>query len=286
MVKLISARPIAESVWQLTDPFENRAYVVAGRERALLVDTMAGFGDVLAQASELAGGLPVTVVLTHRHCDHVGGSFGAGEVLMSAADDVEAAWEESERGARLFAEVARREGMVPDGEKCAVERGGRPRVSHVGEGDALDLGGRTVDVVELAGHTVGSVGYLVRDAGLLLSGDAVTPVMCLCFAESLTLDAWRQTLAKMAGLDFTAFWTGHHDVPFGKDSLGGFAAAADFAEDDRGHEWHHSIVPGWEGTIHLVPNGVWSPDSPDFRAVITRGLPPARPRRAGRRRAE
>ena len=192
MAKLISARPIAECVWQLTDPFENRAYVVAGRERALLVDTMAGFGDVVAQASELAGGLPVTVVLTHRHCDHVGGSFGAGEVLMSAADDVEAAWEESERGARLFAEVARREGMVPDGEQCAVERGGRPRVSHVGEGDALDLGGRTVDVVELAGHTVGSVGYLVRDAGLLLSGDAVTPVMCLCFAESLTLDAWRQ----------------------------------------------------------------------------------------------
>lgn len=43
MAKLISARPIAEGVWQLTDPFENRAYVVAGRERALLVDAMAGF---------------------------------------------------------------------------------------------------------------------------------------------------------------------------------------------------------------------------------------------------
>ena len=33
MAKLISARPIAEGVWQLTDPFENRAYVVAGRPR-------------------------------------------------------------------------------------------------------------------------------------------------------------------------------------------------------------------------------------------------------------
>lgn len=285
MAKLISARPIAEGVWQLTDPFENRAYVVAGRERALLVDTMAGFGDVVGLAGELAGGVPVTVALTHRHCDHVGGSFGAGEVLMHAADDVEDAWEESERGARLFAEVARHDGMVPAGEKCAVERGGRPRVRHVGEGDVLDLGGRAVEVVELPGHTVGSVGYLVRDAGVLLSGDAVTPVMCLCFEESLPLDAWRQTLAKMAGLDFAEFWTGHHDVSFGKDDLGGFLSAADFAEGDRGHEWHHSIVPGWEGTIHLVPNGVWSPDSPDFRAVITRGLPPARPRGGGRRNA-
>ena len=65
----------------------------------------------------------------------------------------------------------------------------------------------------------------------------------------------------------------------------GVSAGADFAEGDRGHEWHHSIVPGWEGTIHLVPNGVWSPDSPDFRAVITRGLPPARPHRGSRRNA-
>lgn len=285
MAELITARSIAEGVWQLTDPFENRAYVVAGQSRALLVDTMAGFGDVVGLAGELAGGLSVTVALTHRHCDHVGGSFGVGEVLMSAADDVTAAWEESERGTRLFVEVARREGLAA-GDACAVERGGRPRVRHVAEGDVLDLGGRTVEVVDLAGHTVGSVGYLVRDAGLLLSGDAVTPVMCLCFEESLGLDAWRQTLAKMADLDFAAFWTGHHGVPFGKKDLDGFLAAADFAEGDRGHEWHHSIVPGWEGTIHLVPNGVWSPESPDFRAVITRGLPPARPRRAGRRRSE
>ena len=50
---------------------------------------MAGFGDVVGLAGELAGGVPVTVALTHRHCDHVGGSFGAGEVLMHAADDVE-----------------------------------------------------------------------------------------------------------------------------------------------------------------------------------------------------
>ena len=226
--------------------------MVAGRERALLVDTMAGFGDVVAQASELAGGLPVTVVLTHRHCDHVGGSFGAGEVLMSAADDVEAAWEEFERGARLFAEVARREGMVPDGEKCAVERGGRPRVSHVGEGDALDLGGRTVDVVELAGHTVGSVGYLVRDAGLLLSGDPVTPVMCLCFAESLTLDAWRQTLAKMAGLDFREFWTGHHGVPFGETAWRALRRPPTLPRTTAATKWHH-IVPGWEAPITACP---------------------------------
>ena len=271
---------VADGVWRLTDPFDNRAYVVRGEERALLVDAMVGFGDVTGAASALAGGLPVTCALTHRHCDHVGGAFGMGEVLMSAADDAPETWGQAEAGALLFAEEARRGGMVPAGERCAAERGGLPHVAHVADGNAIDLGGRDVEVVSLPGHTVGSVGYLVRDAGLLLSGDAVTPVMCLCFEESLGLDAWRRTLRKMEGLPFGRFMTGHHDHAFGKADLDGFLAAADFAKSDRGHEWHHSIVPGWEGTIHLVPNGVYDVDSPDFRAVITRGLPaPRRPRR-------
>lgn len=280
----LASSQVADDVWQLTDPFCNRAYVVRGEERALLVDAMAGFGDVGALASALCGGLPVTCALTHRHCDHAGGCLGMGEVLMSAADDVPEAWEQVVAGARLFASEARRGGMVSAGEKCAVDDGEVPRVRHVAEGDVLDLGGRKVEVVALPGHTVGSVGYLVRDAGLLLSGDAVTPIMCLCFEESLGLDAWRQTLAKMAGLGFERFMTGHHDHAFGKADLDGFLAAADFAERDRGHEWHHSIVPGWEGTIHLVPNGVYDVDSPKFRAVITRGLPA--PRRSGCRHRE
>lgn len=281
MTDLITATQVADGVWQLSDPFENRAYVVRGEDRALLVDTMSGFGGAAAIAAELTGGLPVTCALTHRHCDHVGGAFGMGEVLMSPADDLPEAWVEAEAGARLFAAQARRCGMVTPGEKCAVESGGFPRVSHVGEGDVLGLGGRDVEVVGLAGHTRGSLGFLVRDAGLLLSGDAVTPIMCLCFAESLGLAEWRRTLRKMQGLAFERFMTGHHAHAFCKSDLEGFLAAADFAESDRGHEWHHSIVPGWEGTIHLVPNGVYDVDSPDFRAVITRGLPA--PRRARRR---
>lgn len=278
----IASSEVADGIWQLTDPFDNRAYVVRGEGRALLVDSMAGFGDVVGVVSALAGGLPVTCALTHRHCDHVGGAFGLEEALMSAADDVPEAWVQARAGARLFAAEARRAGMVREGEKCAVELGGAPRVTHVADGDVIDLGGREAEVVALPGHTVGSVGYLVRDAGLLLSGDAVTPIMCLCFEESLGLGAWRQTLRRMEGLGLEAFMTGHHAHAFGKADLDGFLAAADFAETDRGHEWHHSIVPGWEGTIHLVPNGVYDVDSPDFRAVITRGLPaPRHPRRRG-----
>lgn len=81
----------------------------------------------------------------------------------------------------------------------AFDEGARPRVTHVSEGDELDLGGRRLVCVALPGHTVGSVGYLCPGLGVLLSGDAVTPIMCLCFEESLPVAAWRATLAKMGG---------------------------------------------------------------------------------------
>ena len=42
--------------------------------------------------------------------------------------------------------------MVPAGEKCAVERGGRPRVRHVGEGDVLSCRGLGKCVLEEVGN--------------------------------------------------------------------------------------------------------------------------------------
>ena len=58
--------------------------------------------------------------------------------------------------------------------------------------------------------------------------------------------------------------------------------AAAFARTDRGHSWHHMLVSDWEGTLHLCPCPTSDPDSCDFRAVITRGLPPVCTRQARR----
>lgn len=279
MAALYEVEEAEPGVWRIGDGLGDLCYLMEGERACALIDTCAGVGDLSACIRELVGQKPVRVLLTHRHIDHVGGAYWFDEVWM---DEAEAGcWETCEAYAGAMWEHALAEGAATAGDAFGPRDGSRPRVHILREGDVIDLGGRALEVVSLPGHTVGSLGYLCRELGVLFSGDAVTPIACLCFPESLGVKAWKETLQKMGGLPFERFWTGHHRHDFTKADLAGFEAAADFVlAGDRGYAWHHSYIPDWEGTLHLVPNGVSDVDSPEFRAVITQGLPPRRRGRA------
>lgn len=274
---LFEVEELGERLWRIGDALGDLCYLVEGEREAALVDTLAGLGDVVSLARGLVGEKKqLRVLLTHCHPDHVGGAYFARECWVGSA--CAGAWNACERqGLELVAGMADEAG-VPFGPRDGV----RPVVRRVAEGTSFDLGGRTLAAVELPGHTADSVGYLCPELGILFSGDAVTPIMCLCFPESLGLDGWLATLHKMEKLSFERFWTGHHRHDFTNADLVSFEEVAAFARTDRGHSWHHMLVSDWEGTLHLCPCPTSDPDSCDFRAVITRGLPPVCTRQARR----
>ena len=276
---------IGERLYGIADVLGNRAYLVVGERRALLVDTCAGVGDLRACVRNLTD-LPVTLALTHGHEDHMMGSYWFDEVHLSPLDGGTRVWDLAEEHTQRIYEQVVAEGMVDEAAPYALRDGVRPRELSVGEGDAFDLGDRTVRAIALPGHTAGSVAYLVEDARILLSGDAVTPIMCLFFEDSLTIQDWReQTLARMAELPFDVFYTGHHDHAFSKEDLPSFDAAAVYAQTDRGMEWEHNRLHEFKGIIHLCPSDTFDADSVDFRAVIDHWheLPPRKRKRRARR---
>ena len=272
---------VADGIHMIADVLDNHCYLVEGKTSALLVDSCGGIGNVRAHVEELTS-LPVTVVLTHGHDDHLSGAYWYEEAYLSPADGGARCWELVEdHSGRIFAQLAA-EGVVTEDTPFALRDGARPRELPVADGDVFDLGGRTVRAVALPGHTAGSVAYLVEDCGVLLSGDAVTPIMCLFFDESLTIQDWREkTLARMAELPFEHFYTGHHDHAFSKDDLPSFDAAAAYALTDRGMQWEHARLTEFRGIIHLCPSDTIDADSVDFRAVIDHWheLPPRKRRK-------
>ena len=277
---LFRTSEIADGLHMIVDVLGNHAYLVCGDERSLLVDSCGGIGDLGACVRELTD-LPVTVALTHGHDDHLSGAYWFDEAYLSPLDGGDRCWELVEdHSTRILNQVVE-EGVVGAEAPFALRDGARPHEVAVADGDVFDLGGRTVRCVGLPGHTPGSVGYLVEDLGILLSGDAVTPIMCLFFDESLTIGDWRKTLAKMQGLPFARFYTGHHDHAFGKETLAGFDAAAEYALTDRGMQWEHARLHEFKGIIHLCPCDTFDADSVDFRAVIDHWheLPPRKRRK-------
>lgn len=279
MEATISSKQVRESVWRLADIAGNRCYLVVGNERAALVDTMEGVGDVRSAVERITS-LPVTVLLTHHHHDHVAGAYLFESAGISEADD--GFWEQEESfNKRIQAQLTERFDL-PEDTFFSTERGERPSTWHAEEGFELDLGGERLCAVSLPGHTRGSMGYVVEGERVLLSGDAVTPCMTLFYDDSTSIAEWEHTLAHMAELPVDAIMTGHYDYEFTREDLASWQRLAQWAPTDPGMRWQNFSLPELRGCLHVMSPDDTDPDSAEFRALIEKPKP--RVHRARRKR--
>lgn len=185
-----------DGIYRITEPHVHsyvraNAWLVRGASSHLLVDTGLGVGSL---AAELAGtGLldrPLIAVATHSHFDHFGG-LSEFEVRAAHPDDgdpIQTAGDyvtlmASTYPADLVAEFAAADLAVPDLLVDALPAAGFDlsafRTPAAGitrwleDGDVLDLGGRSLEVLHTPGHSPGSICLWEAGAGALLSGDVL-----------------------------------------------------------------------------------------------------------------
>lgn len=70
---------------QLENSIGNCCSLVLGRKYAILFDTMSGYGDLRGYVESLTS-LPVIVINSHGHFDHMGGNYQFDETYMSPLD--------------------------------------------------------------------------------------------------------------------------------------------------------------------------------------------------------
>ena len=143
MTEEFKTQSVARGVWHIEDSRGGVMYLVAGEERALLIDTGWGTGDLPALVATLTP-LPVMVVNTHAHPDHMGGNRQFPQVYIHLNDLPQA----QDSGAALVA---------------------------VYDGYQWDLGRRQIRVIGVPGHTPGSICLLDRETRILFSGDSPRP---------------------------------------------------------------------------------------------------------------
>ena len=163
-------------LYLIDDAGESTCYLLCGRDRALLIDTVNGREDLSAVVRSLTA-LPVTVVNTHGHCDHIYGNVFFPEAWMHPADNALAA---AHFG--FIAEDMARAGRQP----CTF----RP----LEIGQVIDLGGVTLEVISLRGHTEGSVGLIAREDRILFSGDGLNTHLWMQLEESTSIAELQETL--------------------------------------------------------------------------------------------
>lgn len=149
------------------------SYLIEGRDKAVLLDTGMGFGDIKKVIEHLTR-LKVSVVNSHTHFDHVGGNHQFEEI---AVFDNDFEIENLERGRaieelknelgqeRLFKPPP--EGFDPKTYRILPSKPTR-LLKHE---ESIDLGNRKLRVLHTPGHSPGSICLLDTKSRELFTGD-------------------------------------------------------------------------------------------------------------------
>jgi glyoxylase-like metal-dependent hydrolase (beta-lactamase superfamily II) len=218
-------------------------WYLRGRERDLLVDAgngAASLPPVLARLTR-GGRRDVLCLVTHAHIDHIGGFHEFERRLLHPAEGPAAARIGDEAplataswSTELKDKLAESGFALPPVLVDAVpEPGFDPVAFHivpaapthlVHGGDEIDLGGRTLSVVDLPGHTPGSVGLIDHEESALLSGDAVYDGGLIDTLPESDVAQYLRTMERLRTVDVDVVYPGHGG-PFGRERLRELAAA-------------------------------------------------------------
>jgi glyoxylase-like metal-dependent hydrolase (beta-lactamase superfamily II) len=148
----------------------------------------------IASLTSAAGDLfekPLAAVATHTHMDHTGGMHEFAERFVLAIEAKHARPRREPHPARHISSFGRRARdarrpratRIPGTILTAVPHHGFDPRAHsplpapptrlLTEGDVVDLGNRSFEVLHLPGHSPGSIGLWEKATGVLFSGDAI-----------------------------------------------------------------------------------------------------------------
>jgi glyoxylase-like metal-dependent hydrolase (beta-lactamase superfamily II) len=193
----LKVRKMDGNVWAIDDNGQDTMYLVEGKTKALLIDTGLGIGDLPELVASLTS-LPVIVVNTHGHPDHVGGNYQF-ENTHIVREDIPMLHGCFTRQARnwLLKNVLRctpfpepfREFWLAQKPKSIIT---------IQPGHIFDLGGRLIQVIAVPGHTRGCIGLLDETERLLFTGDSILAGdIWLHLRESLPLNIFLESVNRL-----------------------------------------------------------------------------------------
>jgi glyoxylase-like metal-dependent hydrolase (beta-lactamase superfamily II) len=214
---------VSPGVFALYEPHQSEetiSYLIVGSQRALLFDTGMGIGDIKKITTQLTR-LPIVLLNSHTHNDHVGGNWQFDTVDGFDSDFTR----KNAQGSRQDAQAE-----IAPGEICGALPANFDRATYatrpwkiksfLHDGDHIDLGGRALTVIATPGHTPDSISLLDPAAGLLFTGDTFYPGPIWLYRPETNLDAYAASIQRLAKLaPQLKLVLGAHNVPVAPPSV-------------------------------------------------------------------
>ncbi|MCR5502771.1 MAG: MBL fold metallo-hydrolase [Lachnospiraceae bacterium] len=182
---------INDSTWRFEDGGV-RFFLLCGKKKAALIDTGMNAPDARKTAEGLTD-LPLILINTHADRDHISGNGAFKEFYMS-----------------------------PEEEGNYRHNNGQGTILPVKEGDVIDLGDRALRIIDIPGHTPGSIAILDEKYRVLIAGDSVQDGNIFMFGEYRNIDLYIESMKHLADYDgkYDEVYAMHGSIPVKPDLVG------------------------------------------------------------------
>jgi glyoxylase-like metal-dependent hydrolase (beta-lactamase superfamily II) len=247
--------PSVLAIYEPRQSEETIGYLISGSERAVLFDTGMGIGDLKRLVGQLTK-LPVVVVNSHTHGDHVGGNWQFSTVYgMDTAFTRKSAKGSTEQ-ARQEIEPSEICGVLPTGFDVNAYRTQAWTIAKtIRDGERIDVGGRTLEVIATPGHTPDAICLFDKLNGLLFTGDTYYPGTIYLFSPETDLDAYGRSVRRLVALaPQVKVVLGAHNFPISQPSvLGQLAEGFELVRNGKGAKAGAGPFPQ---TVIFEANGI------------------------------
>lgn len=175
------------------------SYIIHGSDRAALIDTGFGYGDLRSVVEPLID-TPYDVINTHGHPDHVGGNMQWDAAYLPEGEvELEAYGGKVSTRHMIMNRVLRKENKSFDIEGFLPYK--ELDYTYYNESDTFDLGGITLVPIHMPGHTKGIMSFFIPELRILMAGDACSNPTILVVESSASVEEFREGLLKLTKIE-------------------------------------------------------------------------------------
>ena len=181
---------LSEDTYRIEDD-RVRYFVLEGTDKAIMIDSSMNNTNAVDGAKKVTD-KPLEIINTHADRDHIAGNVAFEKMYMS-----------------------------PEEEPVYRNNGGKGIIIPVKEGDVIDLGNRPLEVIDIPGHTPGSIALLDINNRVLYSGDTVQSGIIFMFGKRRNMEKFIESLKKLEKMSdrFDLIYPSHDRCPVKPDII-------------------------------------------------------------------
>lgn len=171
-------------------------YLVVGTKKAALIDTGLGT-DNLRETVELITKLPIIVLHSHAHMDHVGADALFDEVYLNSREYELEGYDFNEsfnQRLNYIKENLKNNQNLYAYAKSHLVKSKTINYKNIDDGDIIDLGGIKLEAISTPGHTLGSMSFVNKRDHYAFTGDGIADIHWFDSEESISVQEFLDTL--------------------------------------------------------------------------------------------